>query len=299
MFSSLLALSGRTLDAVEHHILTADQLANGFFDIASRNLSDLGVRSRRPPDSVEPGQSTPPEISDSEWEIRTGRAIYILQETLPDFFRTGLITSVDKATGSPRIPASTFIPSANTNLENHVVNKDDEEPLYSPNVRLSYTPPVELPAPFPKTFHIEGLQMYLAACGLTRGTMNALYSDLVFRNVKLVTNTPTPTRSSGSQKRRISREKSILLRSIVTGTARVSGKRGEWEIESIYTFSPTTGLIHKHVVNSIHPAPHQAVYDSLRMSFGKLLGLEWGVGSSSTPVNGAACNGKVQNGKGS
>lgn len=42
------------------------------FDIASRNLSDLGVRSRRPPDSIEPGQNTLPEIPDSEWEIRTG-----------------------------------------------------------------------------------------------------------------------------------------------------------------------------------------------------------------------------------
>lgn len=178
-----------------------------------------------------------------------GRAIYVLQETLPDFFRTGLITSVDKATGTPRIPVSTFTHSANINfLESHVINKD-EEPLYSPNIRLSYTPPVELPSPFPKTFQVEGasdshlclwifhqveppigLQMYLATCGLTRHTMNALYSDLVIRNVKLVTNTPTPARSSGSQKRRISREKSILLRSIVTGTARVSGKRGEWEM---------------------------------------------------------------------
>jgi len=37
--------------------------------------------------------------------------------------------------------------------------------------------------------------MYLATCGLTRRTMNALYSDLVIRNVKLVTNTPTPARS--------------------------------------------------------------------------------------------------------
>ena len=64
--------------------------------------------------------------------------------------------------------------------------------------------------------------------------MNALYSDLVVRNVKLVTNTPTPAVPSGSHKRRISREKSILLRSIVTGTARVSGKKGEWEM---YVFS--------------------------------------------------------------
>jgi len=51
-------------------------------------------------------------------------------------------------------------------------------------------------------------------------------------------------------------------------------------------------------VNSIHPAPHQAVYDSLRLSFGKVLGLEWGVGNSPTTVNGTACNGKIRSGKG-
>ena len=78
--------------------------------------------------------------------------------------------------------------------------------------------------------------MYLATCGLTRRTMNALYSDLVIRNVKLVTNTPSAARTLGSQKRRINREKSVLLRSIVTGTARVSGKRGEWEM---YVFGLT------------------------------------------------------------
>jgi hypothetical protein len=65
--------------------------------------------------------------------------------------------------------------------------------------------------------------------------------------------------------------------------------------ESTYTFSPITGLIHEHVVNSIHPAPHQAVYDSLRLSLGKLLGLEWGDRSP----NGAACKDKVQGQKSS
>lgn len=95
-----------------------------------------------------------------------GRAIYVLQETLPDFFRMGLVTSVDKATGAPRIPVSTFTQSANINfLENHVVNKD-EEPLYSPTICLSYTPPVELPSPFPKTFQVEGAsQSVLCICG--------------------------------------------------------------------------------------------------------------------------------------
>ena len=67
--------------------------------------------------------------------------------------------------------------------------------------------------------------------------------------------------------------------------------------ESTYTFSPITGLIHEHVVNSIHPAPHQAVYDSLRLSLGKVMGLGWGDGAGSSSPNGAACNGKVQSEK--
>lgn len=39
MFSSLLAFSGRTLDAVEHHILTADNLANAFYHSGARPVS--------------------------------------------------------------------------------------------------------------------------------------------------------------------------------------------------------------------------------------------------------------------
>ena len=39
MFTSLLALSGRTLDAVEHHILSADNLANAIYHSGARPVS--------------------------------------------------------------------------------------------------------------------------------------------------------------------------------------------------------------------------------------------------------------------
>ncbi|KDR70132.1 hypothetical protein GALMADRAFT_76538 [Galerina marginata CBS 339.88] len=272
-------------------------------DLASRNLSDIGLRTQLPPDSLPDPNQSPPEIPDQDWEIRTGRAIYVLQETLPEFFKTGLITSINKITGTPRPPNSTSTPSANPNFLEHDVFQDEEEAIYSPNIRLSYTPPVALPPPFPKTLHAEGIQLYLASSSLIRHTMLALYSDLAVRNDKLVVNTPS-TRSPSSdppsrKKRRISREKSVLLRQTVTGIARVSGKPGEWVIESTYTFSPITGLIHQHVVNSIHPAPHQAVYDSLRLSLGKLLGFEWGSGPGRpSTTNGAAFNGEVESRKG-
>ncbi len=51
-------------------------------------------------------------------------------------------------------------------------------------------------------------------------------------------------------------------------------------------FSPLSGLILTHVINSIHPAPHQAVYDSLRTSLGKVFGWEDGVPTGlPRPVN--------------
>jgi hypothetical protein len=42
---------------------------------------------------------------------------------------------------------------------------------------------------------------------------------------------------------------------------------------STYTFSPYTGLIYLHTINSIHPAPHEAVYDAMRTSLGRVFGL--------------------------
>ncbi|KAF8154804.1 hypothetical protein B0H34DRAFT_538196 [Crassisporium funariophilum] len=277
-------------------------------DIAARHqsgYSNLGLRSQHAPDSLpEPGKESPPEIPDQDWEIRTGRAIFVLQETLPDFFSTGLVTSINTTTGSPRPAPSAFTPSANVNFLEHHILDENEESIYSPNVRLCYTPPVALPSSFPKILHVEGLQMYLASASLVRHTMNALYSDLNLNIIKLVVNTPKSSspsaddRGYSSTKRRINRDKSILVRQVVTGTARVSGKLGEWEIESTYTFSPLTGLIHEHMVNSIHPAPHQAVYDSLRSSLGKVLGLGWGGSSGSRAPNGAAFKGKIQRGTG-
>ena len=59
---------------------------------------------------------------------------------------------------------------------------------------------------------------------------------------------------------------------------------------STYTFSPVTGLIHVHRIDSIHPAPHQAVYDALRASLVNVFGLgeRKGIGA------GAACGERGQ-----
>ncbi|TFK27943.1 hypothetical protein FA15DRAFT_585528 [Coprinopsis marcescibilis] len=303
--------------------------------------SPLGIRSRQPPDSaaeafdVESGvggssssrQPDPEEeISDQDWELRTGRAIYILQETLPTFFDTGLYTAIDKATGSPVPPDAAsshhfHLPLLDTHgpLDFLASDKgkqkataeqlsDNEEPVYSPNVRLEYTPPVPLPSPFPKILKVEGLQLYLASSSMVRHTMKTLYSDLAVTLTKVSVHTsppfppPSDTGASASsspdegdyvtrRKRKMNREKHVIVRQLVTGTTRVSGKQSEWEVESMYTFSPLSGLILKHTVNSIQPAPHLTVYDSLKFSMGKIFG--FGTSEVPTPEVGViGCRGK-------
>lgn len=278
----------------------------------------------------------------------------MLQETLPDFFKIGLVTKVDKSTGAPVIVKSSSVlplslgPSANPMdfLHSHSHEGDgqagesDVEPIYSPRVKLEYTPPAALPAPFPRTLHIEGapllpdlssqfstliagLPLYLASASFMKHTMNALYSDLAVTLLKVSLNGPpsTPKKDDTSdsepregsegkrEKKRSLREKSLFVRFMVTGNARVSGSLGEWEVyvsssllspcvaltcagssESTYIFSPLSGLIHKQVINSIHPAPHQAVYDSLSKIFG--FGRSPGQGEiGKGPAPGTMCNG--------
>ncbi len=87
-----------------------------------RNAStELGLRRASPPDSSSGPEHTPPQkvnyptrsgiygqvrrlhwlaaIKHADTTFRTGRAINIIQQTLPEFFKTGLITSIDEETG--------------------------------------------------------------------------------------------------------------------------------------------------------------------------------------------------------
>jgi len=211
--------------------------------ILRRRLSNLVLNVRSGAGTPKHNPPTPSgTVSDSEWELRTGRAIFLIQETLPLFFTTGLVTSVNRSTGAPRLPSSStspfYIPPIPTSfLEFDPLNDDEasgDENVYSPTIHLSYTPPVQLPVPFPKTFHVEGLSLYLASSSFIRHTMNALYSDLAISldRVSVLTNPPlsegTPPKLQDT--RRVSRDKSLRVRQLVTGVARVSGTAGEWEV---------------------------------------------------------------------
>ncbi|KDQ10725.1 hypothetical protein BOTBODRAFT_163600 [Botryobasidium botryosum FD-172 SS1] len=190
-------------------------------------------------------------ISDREWELRIGRAIFVLQRTLPDFFTTGLVMTSAVAPGEPG------------------------EPIYSKAIRLTYMPPVRLPAPFPQTLHIEGLSLYQASAVVLRTSLTTLYSDC---HVEL---TRTNVVSSGR------RERKAQIALCMVGQNRVSGARAEWNVDATYTFSPLSGLVYRHEIESIRPAPHIAFYDMMRASLHRL------IGEGSTPGIGGVGGGKV------
>lgn len=289
----------------------------------------------------------PGPISDAEWEVRTGesrsrflrissegsypprvrlvgRAIDVLTETLPRFFSTGLVLSVDrsKLPGVVGTSQSRNHQTANGAGVRNVVGgvgslvtgkaqmesaeeyegdglevRGDVEPIYSSKIQLVYTP-----KGFERTLHIQGEQtmpcstriaptgcvrsgapLYITSSGFVRHSLNALYSNLRVDLVSVRT-APTPPSFSPPSSNQLgkSRDRSLSMRMGVSGLARVSGAQSEWEVDCTYSFSPTTGLILIHTVNSIHPAPHESVYEAFRLGFGRL-----GLGFDPEPRTGA------------
>ena len=87
------------------------------------------------------------------------RALFVLQETLPEFFQIGLVTNVDKFTGAPirtSILPLSLVPGPNQKFPSHEEPTNaGVESVYSPQVKLEYTPSA-LPTPFPRVLHVEG-----------------------------------------------------------------------------------------------------------------------------------------------
>ncbi|KAL1745892.1 hypothetical protein HDZ31DRAFT_35361 [Schizophyllum fasciatum] len=262
----------------------------------SRALSHAFSDPGAPPhDPAPPPPKRAEEVSDQEWELRTGRGIYVLQETLPDFFRAGLVTSIDKESGEPRRSSPLHIPIAHAAPLDFLRHDEDVESIYSSNVRLSYSPKAEhVSALLPKSLTIEGYSFYLASSVLLRRGLTAMYHDLNVELTKMRVTTagqklpadlPAPSPTPDAVPKRKSREKSLHMLMKVHGVARVSGNHADWEVATTYTFSPATGLILQHTIHSIHPEPSRTVYDSVATSLTNLFGL----GGPARPGAGTAC----------
>jgi hypothetical protein len=204
------------------------------------------------------------KINDKEWELRVGRAIYVLRATVPRFFESGLTSSVE-----------TRGDSGGVDLE--PTSTDD---IYSKFIRLTYTPPVRLPAPFPQTLQVEGLALYHASAVLLRTSLQAMYSDctLNMTSINVI--------SSGH------RERKLKIGLTIDGHNRVTGTKAVWDVMTTYTFSPVSGLVLQHDIDSINPAP---LFDSMRSSVLRLMGLASPGGSGVGPAK--TCTSSVPSSK--
>ncbi|KAI5119547.1 hypothetical protein M0805_008533 [Coniferiporia weirii] len=241
---------------------------------------------------------TPPQrnqeddcVSDSEWELRTGRAMDILQRTLPLFFGTGLVATnyhlplhVHGLLGGSLSGKGKGKGKAKADEQ----RGDDGEGIYARTIRLEYTPPITLPALFPHVLSIEGLPLYVASSVFVRHTMNTLYTDLSVSKHKVYVRSgpssptkgapsPFPTThpaDDGVGKTTAHREKAITISLLVSGMGRLglSAERAEWDVTSTYSFCPRTGLIARHTVNAIDPAPSETVYTALQNALATLSG---------------------------
>lgn len=97
-----------------------------------------------------------------------------------------------------------------------------------------------------------GIPLYHASAVFARHTLATFYSDL---RVEMRHFSVTDTGR---------RQRHVKLGIGVHGAGRVTGAKTQWDVVSTYHFSPATGLINQHTVDSIHPAPHFTVFDSLK-----------------------------------
>jgi len=187
----------------------------------------------------------------------SGRGLYVLTSTLPDFFNSGLILNAS-----------------------HNEESGDDEPIYAKTIELSYTPPTTLPSPFPQTFHIQGLPLYQGSAALLRSSFTTLYSDCTV-NLERMHIVP----GGGVRERNVKIDLKML------GKSRLTSMNAEWNVLSTYSFSPLSGKIYRHQIESIYPAPHSAVFDAMRDSLLRLMGInrsEGGIGELNGKIGDAS-----------
>ncbi|WVQ94503.1 hypothetical protein IAU59_001582 [Kwoniella sp. CBS 9459] len=189
-----------------------------------------------------PGRDLKPdpeeEVDDGEWDIRVARAMLHLRDTLPMFFDAEMRSS------------DMFPPD-----------------IYSRNVVL------KLPAPLP--LKISSLSGYSMAFSLARSGMHALHTDLR-TDLERMTFSPSP---SGAATAKVDpaaasmlsrkpvpahRQKQIRIQVAVYGRPRLPPHHeAKWHTSSLYTFSPYSGLITSHDVETIRPLPGEGVAEWL------------------------------------
>ncbi|BEI82464.1 hypothetical protein CcaverHIS002_0303320 [Cutaneotrichosporon cavernicola] len=171
------------------------------------------------------GERPDAPVHDAEWEIRVGRGMLHLRETLPRLF--------DPSLGSDDLfPREVFSP--------HVVLK--------------------LPSPFP--IRIPGLTAYRMAFATGRSGLHALHTDLATTLQRMTFSPPQAPHSlaDGFKDTPAVRHRQIRVMLSLHGIPRLPPHHcAEWTTSNLYTFNPYSGLIASHEVEAIRPLPGEGV----------------------------------------
>ncbi|EIW66606.1 hypothetical protein TREMEDRAFT_57761 [Tremella mesenterica DSM 1558] len=220
--------------------ITPRRLEPIFFVSHRQNASSHLIQSRSPEKGkgreVDNGYGPTPtgeaEVDDLEWDMRVAKAMLHLQDTLPLLF-------------DPTQSSSSLFPSD----------------IFSKNVIL------KLPSPLP--LKISSLSGYQMAFSIARNGMQALHTNL-HTSLDRMSFSPSPSfsptllRGTSDVSTLPKRQKQIRVLLQIYGKPRLPPhKETIWHTSSMYSFSPYSGLINLHEVETIRPLPGEGVAEWL------------------------------------
>lgn len=217
-------------------------------------------------------------VSDHEYQLRLGRAVHLLRATLPDFPRLGLVdyshnSNSNNSTldflGFPSLALSSLL-RHQSQSSSASTNQDSEEDLsiYHPSIKFSYRPPLNNPPELElgdqgPNLTFSGRSIYLTSSQVLRHALNVIFTEVQveLERVQLVRS------SSGFSKTSLKaegggvagRNDELMVRLKLKALTRVTHSQHEYTVIFRYQFCGDTGLIKRHRVEKIQPAPGRKV----------------------------------------
>ncbi|KAJ9109208.1 hypothetical protein QFC21_000537 [Naganishia friedmannii] len=191
------------------------------------------------------------EVDDREWELRVGSGLLHLRATLP-----------------------------------YIFNPPEDAPLFPPSVYSNHVC-LRLPAPLP--VKLSSLHLYQFMFAMARHGMHVMHTD-VYASLDKVTVSPNVNARMATKdlvKRlpnadRKRRNRQVRVELSVNGTPRLTPDHPtSWKTSSLYTFSPLSGLIIEHEVETIRPLPGEGVAEWLSH---RLWGFRANTGEELNPI---------------
>lgn len=243
----------------------------------------------------------PKRVSDSDYEVRLGRAVSLLRGTLEDFMRIGIVDydlandpSASSGIGLPgleRLGLGAILEALGASnrrrqeqldsLPPHLRAKEENSPVYHPNIVFKFRPPTteaqegsSSPAPSQNTLiKFSGRTPYFASAYVLRHALSALFSEtrVTLESIKL----HRDSANSGAQADS-SRPATLLLRITFSGSVRVTQQIHDYTVIFRYRFDEDTGMIIEHKVERIEPAPGKKIWAGLTAAFARLAGFQPG-----------------------